>query len=411
MIGAQFFTTINFNIFVDTLKLLTYKLSYLRFWNEQEKLEIELKEYLNANDSKIYTFYNGRSALYHWLNSLNLEKWSKVIVSSYTCVSVVNAILQAWLEPVYVDIDQRTLNISIDDLKKKLSSDIKVLIVQHTFWNPVDMINIMEIAEHNDLFVIEDCAHSLGVEIWWKKVWTFWDMAIFSTGRDKVISSVTWWFLLINNDEIEFNKPKLIPVSRKLALQNLMYNILAYFAWKTYDIKLWKVIMFLAWKLNLITKILTSSEKSCHFMQFNYQLPNSLAYLARRQLKLVDKINNHRIKLSNIYEKELKNINYIQTIKSEKFAKNIYFGFSIICDTKERLENIVKKWKQNNVYFWIFWTGDNIVPKWSNLENCKYKKWICPISENISSKILILPNHFQVSEKQVKKIIDLFYTL
>jgi len=383
MIGAQFFTTINFNIFVDTLKLLTYKLPYLRFWNEQEKLEIELKEYLNATDSKIYTFYNGRSALYYWLKSLNLKKWSKVVVSSYTCVSVVNAILQAWLEPVYVDIDQRTLNISIDDLKKKLSSDIKVMIVQHTFWNPADMINIMEIAEHYDLFIIEDCAHSLGAEIWWKKVWTFWDMAIFSTGRDKVISSVTWWFLLVNNDEIKFNKPKLIPVSRKLALQNLMYNILAYFAWKTYDIKLWKV---------------------------NYQLPNSLAYLARKQLKLVDKINFHRIKLANIYQKELKQIDYIQTIKSEKFAKNIYFGFPIICSTKERLENIVKKWKQNNVYFWIFWTGDNIVPKWTNLENCKYKKWTCPISEDISSKILILPDHFQVDEKQIRKIINLLKT-
>jgi len=65
MIGAQFFTTINFKIFVDTVKLLTYKLPYLRFGNEQEKLEIELKNYLNADDSKIYSFYNGRSALYH----------------------------------------------------------------------------------------------------------------------------------------------------------------------------------------------------------------------------------------------------------------------------------------------------------------------------------------------------------
>ncbi len=330
-----------------------------------------------------------------------------MIVSSYTCVSVVNAILQAWLEPVYVDIDKRTLNISLDDLKKKLDSNVKAIIVQHTFWNPVDMINIMKIAEHNDLFVIEDCAHSLGAEIWWKKVGTFGDMAIFSTWRDKVISSVTWWFLLINNDEIKFQKPKLIPVSRKLALQNLMYNILAYLAWKTYDIKLWKVIMYLSSKFNLIPKILTSSEKSCNFMQFNYQLPNSLAYLARRQLRQLDKMNKHRIKLAQIYEKEFQKIDYIQTIKSEKFAKNIYFGFPVIFKTKEKLKEISTKLRKHNIYLGLYRTGDNIVPEGTNLENCKYTKWSCPMAENISSKIAIFPDHFQVSEKQVYKIIEL----
>ncbi len=407
MIGAQFFTTINFSIFVDTLKLLTYKLPYLRFWNEQEKLEIELKQYLNANDSKIYSFYNGRSALYHWLKWLNLQKWSKVIVSSYTCVSVVNAVLQAWFEPVYVDIDKNTLNISISDLKSKLNVDIKAIIVQHTFGNPADMINIMEIAEHYDLLVIEDCAHSLGAEIWWKKVGTFGDIAIFSTGRDKVISSVTWWFLLINNDEIDFKKPKLVAVSRKLALQNLMYNILAYLAWKTYDIKLWKVIMYLSSKLNLIPKILTSKEKSCNFMQFNYQLPNSLAYLVRKQLKQVEKINNHRIELAAIYKKEFQNIDFIQTIKTEKFAKDIYFWFPVIFSSKDKLDLVAKKMRQHNVYLGLYRTWDNIVPSWTDLESCKYTKWSCPTAEAITHKIAVFPNHFQVNKKQVERIIKL----
>ena len=407
MIGAQFFTTINFSIFVDTLKLLTYKLPYLRFWNEQEKLEIELKQYFNANDSKIYSFYNGRSALYHWLKWSNLQKWSKVIVSSYTCVSVVNAVLQAWFEPVYVDIDKNTLNISISDLKSKLNEDIKAIIVQHTFGNPADMINIMEIAEHYDLLVIEDCAHSLGAEIWWKKVGTFGDIAIFSTGRDKVISSVTWWFLLINNDEIDFKKPKLVAVSRKLALQNLMYNILAYLAWKTYDIKLWKVIMYLSSKLNLIPKILTSKEKSCNFMQFNYQLPNSLAYLVRKQLKQVEKINNHRIELAAIYKKEFQNIDFIQTIKTEKFAKDIYFWFPVIFSSKEKLDLISKKLRQHNIYLGLYRTWDNIVPSWTDLESCKYTKWSCPTAEAITHKIAVFPNHFQVNKKQVERIIKL----
>jgi len=58
MISAQFFTTVNFKIFLDTLKLLTFKLPYLRFGQEIDKLELELKQYLNAEYSQIYSFYN-----------------------------------------------------------------------------------------------------------------------------------------------------------------------------------------------------------------------------------------------------------------------------------------------------------------------------------------------------------------
>jgi dTDP-4-amino-4,6-dideoxygalactose transaminase len=80
--------------------------------------------------------------------------------------------------------------------------------------------------------------------------------------------------------------------------------------------------MYLSTKFKLIPPILTPNEKACNFQNLFYQLPNSLAYLARKQLKLVDKINNHRIKLANIYKQELKNF---QFPKEEKKAKNIYF--------------------------------------------------------------------------------------
>ena len=400
MIGAQFFTTINFGIFIDTLKLLTYKLPYLRFGNEQDKLEQEFKQYLNATESKIYSFYNGRSALYHALKSLNFPAWTDILVSSYTCVSVVNTILQAWYNPVYVDIDE-SLNMTLSDAKNKKTQNTKAIIVQHTFWNPANMFEFTEWAHKENLVLIEDVAHWLGGEIWWKKLWTFGDMAIFSTWRDKVISSVTWWFLLVNNDELEIKRPNLIPVSRKLALQNLFYNIIAYLAWKTYDIKLWKVLMYLANKLKLIPPILTPNEKACNFQKFFYQLPNSLAYLARKQLKQVDKINQHRIKLANKYKSKLKDFKFPN---EEKFAKNIYFWVPVILENKKQVEDIVKRWRKSNIYFGIYWTGENIVPQWTNLENCKYKKWTCPNAENLSKRILILPNHYQV--KSIDKILE-----
>lgn len=397
MIGAQFFTTINFKIFLRTIFLLSFYLPYLRFWKETEKLEKELKKYLWAEKSRIFSFYNGRSALFHALKQLNLDKESEILVSWYTCVSVVNSIIQSGLKPIYIDIDKDSLNMSIYDLEKKITPKSKVLIVQHTFWNPANMLEVIKIAKKYNLIIIEDCAHALWAEINWKKVWTFWDMSIFSTWRDKVISSVTWWFLLINNKNIKFKKPKLKPVSRKLALSNLLYNIIAYISWKTYDIKLWKLIMYFSRKFNIIPPILTPNEKACHFNNFYYQLPNSLAYLARKELKIIEKINNHRIKISNFYKENLN----LPTVKTLDNAKNIYFWYPIFIDN---IDKIVLKFRKYNIYLWNYWSGENIVPYWTNLENCLYKKWTCPVAEEISKKILILPNHFQINLKQAKKI-------
>jgi len=408
MISSQFFTTINFKIFIDTIKLLTFKLPYLRFWNEVEKLEQELKTYLNATSSKIYSFYNWRSALYYGLKSLNFDKNAEVMIPWYTCVSVVNAVIQAWYKPIYIDIEEDSLNINIDDVKKKFSKKTKIIIIQHTFWNPANIIKITQWAHNHWLIVIEDCAHALGAEIWDKKVWTFWDIAIFSTWRDKVISSVNWGFLLINNEQLKqsIKRPPLIAISKIVTIQNLMYNIISYIAWKTYDIKLWKLLMYIANKFKLIPKIISLNEKFCNFNNFYYQLPNSLAYLARTQLKLIDKINEHRIKIWKIYKTSL-DWKYYKSLHTIKFAKNILFGYPIkICktDLKKKVIQIAKK---NNIYLWIYWSWQNIVPLWTNLKSCFYKKWSCPIAEKISKQIIILPNHYQINKNGVNKIISL----
>jgi len=63
--------------------------------------------------------------------------------------------------------------------------------------------------------------------------------------------------------------------------------------------------MYLAGKLKLIPKILTKKEKSCNFSVFYFDFPNALAYLAVKQLKILDKILEHRKKLASLYFKEL----------------------------------------------------------------------------------------------------------
>ncbi len=404
MLAAQFFTTINSKIFFDTLKFFSYKLPYIKYGQDVDRLMSNLKNYLNAEASRAYSFYNGRSALFWWLKFLPDNEKNEIIVSAYTCVSVVNAVKQAGYKAVYADIDD-TLNTPLESIKSKVSDKTKAIIVQHTFWNPASVDEIINFAKSHNIFVIEDCAHALWSGIWDKKVWTFWDMSIFSFWRDKVISWVTGWVLLVNNEDIKPN-PKLFMPSSRVIFQNLMYNIIAYLAWKTYDIKLWKVLMYVANKFKLIPPILTPNEKACNFDNFYFALPNSLAYLALQQLKILDKINTHRKQIAELYINNLSKKVKFPSVKP--FYNNIYFWVPVFVPT-EKIDEIIRLGKKNNIYFWIYWSGQNIVPKGSSLESCDYKLWSCPTAEKLSKQILILPNHYQVSLKNAKKVIDLLY--
>jgi len=78
-------------------------------------------------------FFSGRSALYNALISLKLKKGEGVAVTGFTCEAVILPIMQNGLNPVYVDIEKNTFSMDIEDLKIKLNSKTRVIILQHSF--------------------------------------------------------------------------------------------------------------------------------------------------------------------------------------------------------------------------------------------------------------------------------------
>ena len=105
---------------------------------------------------------NGTDALQIALMALDLKPGDEVITPNFTYASTIEVILLLGLTPVLVDIDIDTFNIDVSGIKNAISSKTKAIIPVHLFGQVASMNEILEIAQENDLYIVEDNAQSLG---------------------------------------------------------------------------------------------------------------------------------------------------------------------------------------------------------------------------------------------------------
>lgn len=107
---------------------------------------------------------NGTDALQIALMALGLKPGDEVITSDFTFIATLEVIALLGLTPVIVDVDPKTFNISIDGLRKAITSRTKAIIPVHLFGQCAEMEEIMDLAHKNGLKVVEDAAQACGTK-------------------------------------------------------------------------------------------------------------------------------------------------------------------------------------------------------------------------------------------------------
>jgi dTDP-4-amino-4,6-dideoxygalactose transaminase len=364
-------------------------------------LEEGFKNYLEVKYA--VSFNSGRSALMAILNSLGLNKNNEVLLQAFTCNAAVNPIIWSGLKPIYVDCDDKTFNIDIEDLKRKITEKSKIVMVQHTFGLPANLDEVLAICQQNNLILIEDCAHSLGITYRGRKVGTFGKAAFFSFSRDKVISSVYGGMVVTNDDglakKIKEFQYKIGCPSYFWVFQQLLHPILMnWLILPTYRI-FGKYLLILFQWLKILSKAVHWKEKRGKKPgYFPKRLPNALAVLALNQFKKLEKFNNHRKEIADFYRKELANTPFELPSNSEQ----IYLRFTI---KHPKAHQIIKKAWQKNILIGDWYTTP-IAPHDTKLEKLKYQPGVCPKAEKLAKITLNLPTHINVSQKEAQKIIS-----
>lgn len=161
----------------------------VNFDKEERRAFLNKKLDFQPNENE-FLLNHARSGLLLAIKSLRLPKGSKVGVMVYNCHTVMNAVAQAGLEVVFIDLDDE-MRISQSDLNAK-SDSLNALIVTHLFGVFNDIEAIRE--SHPHLAIIEDCAHAFGKRI-------VGDFGVYSIGQGKLPSLGDGGILVVNNEK------------------------------------------------------------------------------------------------------------------------------------------------------------------------------------------------------------------
>jgi len=143
-----------------------------------KNFETKFQKFTN---SKIAISVSSCTAGMHlFYESIGLKKNDEVIIPAQTHVATAHAVELTGAKPVFVDCELDTGNIDIDKIESKISNRTKVITVVHFIGIPVNMQKIMKIAKKYNLFVLEDCALSLGAKIKNKHTGLYGDAGVFS---------------------------------------------------------------------------------------------------------------------------------------------------------------------------------------------------------------------------------------
>lgn len=149
-------------------------------------MEEDFKNYLGVPYAEAAC--SGTAAFYLILESLKtLSHKKSVIIPSFVCPLLPLAIHRAGLKVKVCDINRDNFNFDISQLEKLCSQqdDILAIVAVHLGGIPVDLDSIKGVSKARGIFIIEDCAQSLGALYKDKKVGTLGDFSFFSLARGK----------------------------------------------------------------------------------------------------------------------------------------------------------------------------------------------------------------------------------
>ena len=172
------------------------------FYGGKQVTEFEASIKKHFNVTHAVTCNSATAGLHMALVACGVGPGDEVIVPPYTMSATATAVIMANAVPVFADIEEENFCIDPEQVKEKITSKTKAIVVVHLFGQSASMNPILELAEKHKLLVVEDCAQAPDATYNGTKVGTLGDVGVFSLNQHKTITSGEGGFCITNKDDL-----------------------------------------------------------------------------------------------------------------------------------------------------------------------------------------------------------------
>lgn len=305
---------------------------------------------------------SGTDALHIAYLMAGIGPGDEVLCPLFTCTATNLPLLYIGAKPVFVDVNPLTLNMSITDLRDKVNSSTKAIVVVHYGGLPCDMEEIRAVADDWGIPVIEDAAHALGAAFDGIPVGNLSEFTMYSFQAIKHMTTGDGGMLTFKDASLE-------PLAKRLR---------------------W-------FGINREDKQKGVWENDIHEVGYKYQMTDISAAIGLAGLQGIDEVLYHRRFLYNQYLNELETVDSIRIVDDYSPRKfHAAWLFTIIAE--DRL-NLQRKLRERGIE-----SGQ------THYRNDRYSVFgpqgEFPRMDSIDDNYLILPLHTKMDEEDVSRICE-----
>ena len=342
----------------------TIKSKWINTGPKEKEFRNKIKKRFNAKYAVATN--SGTSSLRLALSSLGIGPGDEVISTPYTWIATNTAILEAGAKPIFADVNYDDLNISVKDVKNKITKKTKAVICVHYAGNPVDLDELKKLCKKYKLHLIEDCAHAMGSKYKNKPIGSSDNISCFSFQCVKIVTC---------------GDGGVVTCGDKKIYKNLQSKV-----WYGFDRDKKKINYF------------NPNAEDTNGLGFKMNMNDIVATLACVAMDDLDHALKKRQKIGQFYRKELSDLKKIKLLNYKNDRTPNYQIFPIHVENRKKFARFMWKNKiqvninnRRNDTYSIF-GGINKKLKNVNL---------------IDKDIILLPIHLGLSNKDLKRIVSL----
>jgi dTDP-4-amino-4,6-dideoxygalactose transaminase len=320
-----------------------------------EKFETEFAEFCGAN--YCMGVGNGTDAILITLKMLGIGPGDEVITAANSFIATSEAISLTGAKVVFCDVNENSRNLNPDLIEEKITDRTKAIIPVHLYGQPADMDKIVEIAERNNLLIVEDCAQAHGAQYKGKGIGTFGEAACFSFYPGKNLGAYGDGGAIITNNEN------------------------------------------LAEKIRMYANHGRSAKYDHEFEGVNSRLDGMQAAILSVKLKHIKNWNSMRNSNARTYNRKLKGLGDIITPMIYDDRDHVFHLYVIRTTERDKLKKFLA---ENNIASGIHYPI--ALPNLKAYSYLNHKPNDFPVSSKLQNEILSLPMYPELTEEQIDYI-------